>query len=289
MRQLKITKQITDRSSRSIDAYLQEISKIEMVTPEEEVELSKRIQQGDRAAMERLVRANLRFVVSVAKQYQNMGMTLADLINEGNCGLIKAAERFDATKGFKFISYAVWWIRQSILKALAEHSRIIRLPLNQIGTLNKMNREFSKLEQKHEREPTADELATSLEVTEQKVSDTLRNSKGHVSMDSPMKDDEEFSLKDVLENKETPRTDEASMMDSLKKEIRRSLSYLPEREKKILEMSFGIGRDHEASLEEIAMRMGMSKENVRRIKNKAIRRLRRADRNGALKAYLEHF
>ncbi len=272
MRQLKITQQITDRSTRSVENYLMDISKYEMVTAEEEVELAKRIKQGDEAALARLVKANLRFVVSVAKQYQNMGMTLPDLINEGNCGLIKAAQRFDETRGFKFISYAVWWIRQSILKALAEHSRIIRLPINQIGSLNRINKVFSELEQKYERDPSPAELAKNLEVSEKQVSDTLRNSGRHVSMDAPLKDDEEFSLKDTLEDKEIPRADNHSVKNSLQEEIDRSLSKLTERERSVVKLSFGLGMEHEYSIEEIANRMNMSRENVRRIKRKAIGR-----------------
>ncbi len=287
MRQLKITQQITDRSTRSVENYLMDISKYEMVTAEEEVELAKRIKQGDEAALARLVKANLRFVVSVAKQYQNMGMTLPDLINEGNCGLIKAAQRFDETRGFKFISYAVWWIRQSILKALAEHSRIIRLPINQIGSLNRINKVFSELEQKYERDPSPGELAKNLEVSEKQVSDTLRNSGRHVSMDAPLKDDEEFSLKDTLEDKEIPRADNHSVKTSLQEEIDRSLSKLTERERSVVKLAFGLGMEHEYSIEEIANRMNMSRENVRRIKRKAIRRLRQRSRGALLNAYLD--
>ncbi len=287
MRQLKISNRITDRSTTSVEKYLQDVSRYEMVTPEEEVALAKRIEQGDQEALERLVQGNLRFVISVAKQYQNLGMTLSDLINEGNCGLIKAAQRFDATKGFKFISYAVWWIRQSILKALAEHSRVIRLPLNQIGSLNKINRTFSELEQVYEREPSANEIAKKLEMTEEKVSHTLRNSGKHVSMDAPMKDGEDFELKDILEDTKEPRTDQSTLSSSVQEEINRTLSTLSEREQEVIRLSFGLGMEHPASLEEIAFRFDMSKENVRRIKKRAIKKLRSGSRRSRLRSLLE--
>jgi RNA polymerase primary sigma factor len=255
MRQLKITKSITNRESASLDKYLQEIGKEELITVEEEVELAQRIKKGDQAALEKLTRANLRFVVSVAKQYQNQGLSLPDLINEGNLGLIKAAEKFDETRGFKFISYAVWWIRQSILQALAEQSRIVRLPLNQVGSLNKINKAFSKFEQEHERKPSPEELADSLELPAEKVADTLRVSGRHISVDAPFVEGEDNSLLDVLINNDSPNADRSLMMESLAKEIERALATLTERESDIIRMFFGIGCQ-EMTLEEIGERFG---------------------------------
>jgi len=285
MRQLKITKSITNRESASLDKYLQEIGKEELITVEEEVELAQRIKKGDQAALEKLTRANLRFVVSVAKQYQNQGLSLPDLINEGNLGLIKAAEKFDETRGFKFISYAVWWIRQSILQALAEQSRIVRLPLNQVGSLNKINKAFSKFEQEHERKPSPEELAKSLELSADKVSDTLRVSGRHVSVDAPFVDGEDNSLLDVLINNDSPNADRTLIQESLSKEIHRALATLTEREADIIRLFFGIGCQ-EMTLEEIGERFGLTRERVRQIKEKAIRRLRHTSRSKLLKTYL---
>ncbi|MCK5729486.1 MAG: RNA polymerase sigma factor RpoD/SigA [Draconibacterium sp.] len=285
MRQLKITKSITNRESASLDKYLQEIGKEELITVEEEVELAQRIKKGDQVALEKLTRANLRFVVSVAKQYQNQGLSLPDLINEGNLGLIKAAEKFDETRGFKFISYAVWWIRQSILQALAEQSRIVRLPLNQVGSLNKINKAFSKFEQEHERKPSPEELAESLELPADKVADTLRVSGRHVSVDAPFVDGEDNSLLDVLVNNDSPNADRALIMESLAKEIFRALATLTERESDIIRLFFGIGCQ-EMTLEEIGERFGLTRERVRQIKEKAIRRLRHTSRSKLLKSYL---
>lgn len=285
MRQLKITKSITNRESASLDKYLQEIGKEELITVEEEVELAQRIKKGDQVALEKLTRANLRFVVSVAKQYQNQGLSLPDLINEGNLGLIKAAEKFDETRGFKFISYAVWWIRQSILQALAEQSRIVRLPLNQVGSLNKINKAFSKFEQEHERKPSPEELAESLELPADKVADTLRVSGRHVSVDAPFVDGEDNSLLDVLVNNDSPNADRALIMESLAKEIHRALATLTERESDIIGLFFGIGCQ-EMTLEEIGERFGLTRERVRQIKEKAIRRLRHTSRSKLLKTYL---
>ncbi len=285
MRQLKITKSITNRESASLDKYLQEIGKEELITVEEEVELAQRIKKGDQAALEKLTRANLRFVVSVAKQYQNQGLSLPDLINEGNLGLIKAAEKFDETRGFKFISYAVWWIRQSILQALAEQSRIVRLPLNQVGSLNKINKAYSKFEQEHERKPSPEELAESLDLPADKVADTLRVSGRHVSVDAPFVDGEDNSLLDVLVNNDSPNADRALIMESLAKEIHRALATLTERESDIIRLFFGIGCQ-EMTLEEIGERFGLTRERVRQIKEKAIRRLRHTSRSKLLKSYL---
>jgi RNA polymerase primary sigma factor len=285
MRQLKITKSITNRESASLDKYLQEIGKEELITVEEEVELAQRIKKGDQAALEKLTRANLRFVVSVAKQYQNQGLSLPDLINEGNLGLIKAAEKFDETRGFKFISYAVWWIRQSILQALAEQSRIVRLPLNQVGSLNKINKAFSKFEQEHERKPSPEELAESLDLPADKVADTLRVSGRHVSVDAPFVDGEDNSLLDVLVNNDSPSADRVLIMESLAKEIHRALATLTERESDIISLFFGIGCQ-EMTLEEIGERFGLTRERVRQIKEKAIRRLRHTSRSKLLKTYL---
>lgn len=286
MRQLKITKSITNRESQSLDKYLQEIGREELISAEEEVSLAQRIKQGDQVALEKLTKANLRFVVSVAKQYQNQGLTLPDLINEGNLGLIKAAQRFDETRGFKFISYAVWWIRQSILQALAEQSRIVRLPLNQVGSLNKINKAFSKLEQEYERPPSADELAEMLDISEDKVADTLRVSGRHVSVDAPFVDGEDNSLLDVLVNKDSPNADTSLMNESLQREIERSLSTLTERERDVIRLFFGIGMNHGLTLEEIGAKFDLTRERVRQIKEKAIRRLRHTSRSKLLKAYL---
>ena len=285
MRQLKITKSITNRESASLDKYLQEIGKEELITVEEEVELAQRIKKGDQEALEKLTRANLRFVVSVAKQYQNQGLSLPDLINEGNLGLIKAAEKFDETRGFKFISYAVWWIRQSILQALAEQSRIVRLPLNQVGSLNKINKAFSKFEQKFERTPSPEELAELLELPKEKVADTLRVSGRHVSVDAPFVDGEENSLLDVLVNSDSPNADKSLLNESLCREIERSLATLTERERDIIKYFFGISCQ-EMTLEEIGEKFGLTRERVRQIKEKAIRRLRHTSRSKLLKAYL---
>jgi len=285
MRQLKITKSITNRESASLDKYLQEIGKEELISVEEEVELAQRIKKGDRDALEKLTRANLRFVVSVAKQYQNQGLSLPDLINEGNLGLIKAAEKFDETRGFKFISYAVWWIRQSILQALAEQSRIVRLPLNQVGSLNKINKAFSKFEQEFERKPSPEELAESLELPREKVTDTLKVSGRHISMDAPFIEGEDNSLLDVLPNNDSPKADKTLLSESLVKEIERSLATLTERERDIIKLFFGIGIQ-EMTLEEIGERFGLTRERVRQIKEKAIRRLRHTSRSKLLKTYL---
>ncbi|HQW12603.1 MAG TPA: RNA polymerase sigma factor RpoD/SigA [Saprospiraceae bacterium] len=289
MRQLKITKSITNRESQSLEKYLQEIGKVDLLTPEEEVDLAKRIKQGDQEALERLTKGNLRFVVSVAKQYQNQGLSLSDLINEGNLGLIKAAQRFDETRGFKFISYAVWWIRQSILQALAEQSRIVRLPLNKVGSLNKINRAFSELEQQFEREPSADELATLLEIPTEEVETTLGVAARHVSMDAPFVDGEDNSLIDVLENSSTPGTDSAlEYVESLRQEIERSLGTLTDRQCDVIKLYFGIGIDHPMSLEDIGDKFGLTRERVRQIKDKAINKLRSVSRSKLLKHYLGH-
>ena len=286
MRQLKITKSITNRESASLDKYLQEIGREELITAEEEVVLAKRIKDGDQTALEKLTKANLRFVVSVAKQYQNQGLSLPDLINEGNLGLIKAARRFDETRGFKFISYAVWWIRQSILQALAEQSRIVRLPLNQVGSLNKINKAYSKLEQQFEREPSAEELAEVLDLPIDKVSDTMKVSGRHVSMDAPFANGEESSLLDVLVNLDSPKADSGLMNESLSKEIDRALSTLTERERDVVKLFFGIGLNHGLTLEEIGDKFDLTRERVRQIKEKAIRRLRHSSRSKLLQQYL---
>ena len=285
MRQLKITKSITNRESASLDKYLQEIGREELITVDEEVELAQRIKKGDQEALEKLTRANLRFVVSVAKQYQNQGISLPDLINEGNLGLIKAAEKFDETRGFKFISYAVWWIRQSILQALAEQSRIVRLPLNQVGSLNKINKALSKFEQENERMPSPDELADMLEIPREKIADTLRVAGRHVSVDAPFVDGEENSLLDVLVNNDSPNADKGLVNESLNTEIERALSTLTERERDIVKYFFGIGCQ-EMTLEEIGEKFGLTRERVRQIKEKAIRRLRHSARSKLLKGYL---
>src|SRR6267154_3561539 len=286
MRQLKITKSITNRESQSLEKYLQEIGKVELISPEEEVKLATLIKQGDQMALDRLTKANLRFVVSVAKQYQNQGLSLPDLINEGNLGLIKAAKRFDETRGFKFISYAVWWIRQSILQALAEQSRIVRLPLNRVGSLNKISRAFSELEQKYEREPSPEELSKLLEIPMEKITDTMKVSGKHVSMDAPFVQGEDNSLMDVLENQDSPRADSLLMNESLQKEIERSLSTLTDREREVVKLFFGIGMQHGLTLEEIGAQFDLTRERVRQIKEKAIRRLRHKSRSRLLKAYL---
>ncbi|GAB4124453.1 MAG: RNA polymerase sigma factor RpoD/SigA [Raineya sp.] len=286
MRQLKISKQITNRESQSLDKYLQEIGKVDLLTPDEEVELAKRIREGDKYALEKLTKANLRFVVSVAKQYQNQGLSLGDLINEGNLGLIKAAQRFDETRGFKFISYAVWWIRQSILQALAEQSRIVRLPLNRVGSLNKISKTFSELEQKFEREPSPDELAEVLEVATSEVVDTLKISGRHVSMDAPFVQGEENSLLDVLENDGEESPDTGLISDSLRKEIQRALSTLTQREADVVMLYFGLNGESALTLEEIGEKFNLTRERVRQIKEKAIRRLRHTSRSKALKPYL---
>lgn len=286
MRQLKISKSITNRESASLDRYLQEIGREDLITIEEEVELAQAIKRGDRKALEKMTRANLRFVVSVAKQYQNQGLSLPDLINEGNLGLIKAAEKFDETKGFKFISYAVWWIRQSILQALAEQSRIVRLPLNQVGTLNKITKALSKFEQEHERKPSAAELAQELDIAEDKISDTLKVSGRHISVDAPFVEGEDNSLLDVLVNDDSPHSDRSLMNESLAKEIDRVLSTLQEREAEIVKLFFGIGGNQEMTLEEIGDKFGLTRERVRQIKEKAIKRLRASDKCQPLKPYL---
>jgi RNA polymerase primary sigma factor len=286
MRQLKITQSITNRESQSLDKYLHEIGKVDLITAEEEVILAQKIREGDQAALERLTKTNLRFVVSVAKQYQNQGLTLGDLINEGNLGLIKAAKRFDETKGFKFISYAVWWIRQSILQAIAEQSRIVRLPLNQVGSLSKISKAFSKLEQEFEREPSPEELAELLETTVDKISDTLSNSGRHVSMDAPFVQGEENTLLDVLENSDAPETDSMLINESLSEEIKRSLATLTEREREIIVLFFGLGTNHALSLEEIGEKFNLTRERVRQIKDKALQRLRHTSRSKILKSYL---
>jgi RNA polymerase primary sigma factor len=287
MRQLKITKSITNRESQSLEKYLQEIGKVDLLTPEEEVELAKKIKQGDQIALERLTKANLRFVVSVAKQYQNQGLSLSDLINEGNLGLIKAAQRFDETRGFKFISYAVWWIRQSILQALAEQSRIVRLPLNKVGSLNKINKAFSELEQEFEREPSAEELAFLLDLPTEEVETTLGVAARHVSMDAPFVDGEDNSLLDVLANTTTPGTDKRlEHLESLRLEIERSLSTLSDRQADVIKLYFGIGVEHPMSLEDIGDKFGLTRERVRQIKDKAINKLRAQSKSKLLKSYI---
>lgn len=287
MRQLKITKQVTNRETASLDKYLQEIGKVELISPEQEVEFAKRIKQGDQEALERLTKANLRFVVSVSKQYQNQGLTLSDLINEGNLGLIKAAQRFDETRGFKFISYAVWWIRQSILQALAEQARIVRLPLNKIGSINKINKAFSDLEQEFEREPTAEEIATILDLTNDEVNESMSNSLRHVSMDAPLSQgEEENSMYEVLKNDDSPTPDFSLLSDSLRREIERALGTLTQREADVVKLYFGLDREHPMTLEEIGAKFDLTRERVRQIKEKAIRRLKHTSRSKLLKTYL---
>ena len=286
MRQLKISKSITNRETASLDKYLQDIGKEELITADEEVQLAQRIRMGDQAALEKLCKANLRFVVSVAKQYQNQGLSLPDLINEGNLGLIKAARRFDETRGFKFISYAVWWIRQSILQALAEQSRIVRLPLNQVGSLSKMNKISSKLEQKYERPPSADEIAAEMEIPEQKVMETLRMSTRTISIDAPLDVDEEMKFLDVFVVDDALGTDDNLIRESLAREVQRSLATLTEKEREIINLFYGIGVPHSYTLEEIGDMFDLTRERVRQIKEKAIRRLKHSSRSKLLKAYL---
>ena len=286
MRQLKITKQVTNRETASLDKYLQEIGKVELITADEEVELAQRIRQGDRIALEKLTKANLRFVVSVSKQYQNQGLSLPDLINEGNLGLIKAAQRFDETRGFKFISYAVWWIRQSILQALAEQSRIVRLPLNKIGSINKINKTYAKLEQEFEREPNAEEIAEVLDLTEAEVKESMKNAGRHVSMDAPLVQDEDNNMYDVLKSDEVLTPETELLYESLRKEIDRAISTLTQREADVVRLYFGLNGSHPMTLEEIGEKFDLTRERVRQIKEKAIRRLKHTSRSKILKSYL---
>ncbi len=286
MRQLKITKQVTNRETASLDKYLQEIGKVDLISADDEVELAQRIKAGDERALDRLVKANLRFVVSVAKQYQNQGLTLPDLINEGNLGLIKAARRFDETRGFKFISYAVWWIRQSILQALAEQSRIVRLPLNKIGSINKINKMFARLEQENERPPSPEEIAKELDMTVSDVKESMKNSGRHVSMDAPLIEGEDSNLYDVLRSGESPIPDKNLMHESLKTEILRALDTLTPREADVVLLYFGLGEKHPMTLEEIGETFDLTRERVRQIKEKAIRRLKHTSRSKILRTYL---
>jgi RNA polymerase primary sigma factor len=286
MRQLKITKSITNRETASLDKYLQDIGKEELITADEEVQLAQKVKQGDQKALEKLVKANLRFVVSVAKQYQNQGLSLPDLINEGNLGLIKAAKRFDETRGFKFISYAVWWIRQSILQALAEQSRIIRLPLNQVGSLNKIKKATSKLEQKFERAPSAEEIAEKLEIPDYKIDAAKKITTRYISMDAPLTQDDETKFLDVFVSDDTPNTDDILMKESLAREIQRSLATLTKKERDVINLYYGIGMPHGLTLEEIGAKFDLTRERVRQIKEKAIRRLKHTSRSKLLKAYL---
>src|SRR5690606_35015573 len=286
MRQLKITKSITNRESQSLEKYLQEIGKVDLLTPEEEVDLAKKIKQGDQVSLERLTKANLRFVVSVAKQYQNQGLSLSDLINEGNLGLVKAAKRFDETRGFKFISYAVWWIRQSILQALAEQSRIVRLTLNKIGSINKIDKAYSFLEQEHERAPSAEEIARELDMTIKDVKESMRNSGRHVSMDAPLKEGETSNLYDVVRSGESPNPDKNLMHDSLHTEISRALETLTSREADVIRLNYGLGNQQPMTLEEIGDVFDLTRERVRQIREKGIRRLRHNSRSKILKTYL---
>jgi len=286
MRQLKITKQVTNRETASLDKYLQEIGKVELITADEEVTLAQKIKQGDHFALEKLTKSNLRFVVSVSKQYQNQGLSLPDLINEGNLGLIKAAQRFDETRGFKFISYAVWWIRQSILQALAEQSRIVRLPLNKIGSINKINKAYARLEQEFEREPKADEIAHLLEISENEVKESIKNSGRHVSMDAPLLQDEDNNMYDVLRFDEGPTPETELLYDSLRKEIERAVSTLTRREADVVRLYFGLNGSHPMTLEEIGEKFDLTRERVRQIKEKAIRRLKHTSRSKILKTYL---
>jgi RNA polymerase primary sigma factor len=288
MRQLKITKQITNRETASLDKYLQEIGKVDLITADEEVELAKRIKEGDQIALEKLTKANLRFVVSVSKQYQNQGLSLPDLINEGNLGLIKAAQRFDETRGFKFISYAVWWIRQSILQALAEQSRIVRLPLNKIGSINKINKAFSSLEQEYEREPSASEIAEMLDLPVNDVKESMKNTARHVSMDAPLPsgDDDNRNMYDVMEGDDNVSPEDGLLSESLRKEIERALHTLTTREADVIRLYFGLGGSHSMTLEEIGERFDLTRERVRQIKEKAIRRLKHTSRSKMLKSYL---
>lgn len=286
MRQLKITKQVTNRETASLDKYLQEIGKVGLISADEEVELAQKIKAGDQKALDKLTKANLRFVVSVAKQYQNQGLTLPDLINEGNLGLIKAAQRFDETRGFKFISYAVWWIRQSILQALAEQSRIVRLPLNKIGSINKINKKYAELEQLNERAPSAEEIAQELDMTEEDVKESLKNSGRHISMDAPLVEGEDSNLYDVLKSGESPNPDRELMTESLRIEIERALQTLTPREADVIRLYFGLGGQHAMTLEEIGETFDLTRERVRQIKEKAIRRLKHTSRSKILKTYL---
>src|SRR6478609_1654202 len=286
MRQLKITKQVTNRETASLDKYLQEIGKVDLITADEEVELAQKIKAGDQRALEKLTKANLRFVVSVAKQYQNQGLTLPDLINEGNLGLIKAAQRFDETRGFKFISYAVWWIRQSILQALAEQSRIVRLPLNKIGSINKINKMYALLEQSNERPPSAEEIAKELDMTVNDVKESMKNSGRHLSMDAPLVEGEDSNLYDVLRSGESPNPDKDLIQESLRTEIERSLETLTPREADVVRLYFGLGDQHPMTLEEIGETFDLTRERVRQIKEKAIRRLKHTSRSKILKTYL---
>jgi RNA polymerase primary sigma factor len=286
MRQLKITKQVTNRETASLDKYLQEIGKVDLITAEQEVELARRIKQGDKKALEELTKANLRFVVSVSKQYQNQGLSLPDLINEGNLGLIKAAQRFDETRGFKFISYAVWWIRQSILQALAEQSRIVRLPLNKIGSINKINKATAKLEQEFEREPDYKEIAGLLDMTENEVKESKRNAGRHVSMDAPLIQDEDNNMYDVLKSEESVTPETGLLYESLRKEIDRAISTLTQREADVIRLYFGLNGGHPMTLEEIGEKFDLTRERVRQIKEKAIRRLKQTSRSKILKSYL---
>ena len=286
MRQLKITKQVTNRETASLDKYLQEIGKVDLISADEEVELAQRIKAGDKIALERLTKANLRFVVSVAKQYQNQGLTLPDLIHEGNMGLIKAAQRFDETRGFKFISYAVWWIRQSILQALAEQSRIVRLPLNKIGSINKINKTYAYLEQTHERVPSAEEIAKELDMSVNDVKESMKNSGRHISMDAPLVEGEDSNLYDVLRSGESPNPDKELMHESLKTEIERALETLTPREADVIRLYFGLGENYPMTLEEIGETFELTRERVRQIKEKAIRRLKHTSRSKILKTYL---
>ncbi len=286
MRQLKITKQVTNRETASLDKYLQEIGKVDLITAEEEVTLAQRIKQGDKLALEKLTKSNLRFVVSVSKQYQNQGLSLPDLINEGNLGLIKAAQRFDETRGFKFISYAVWWIRQSILQALAEQSRIVRLPLNKIGTINKINKAYTYLEQKHEREPKIAEIAEMLDITETEVKESFRNSGRHVSMDAPLLQDEDNNMHEVLRNDENITPESELMLESLRLEIERAISTLTPREADVIRYYFGLNGKQPLTLEEIGEKFDLTRERVRQIKEKAIRRLKHTSRSKILKSYI---
>lgn len=286
MRQLKITKQVTNRETASLDKYLQEIGRVDLITADEEVALAQRIKQGDREALEKLTKSNLRFVVSVSKQYQNQGLSLPDLINEGNLGLIKAAQRFDETRGFKFISYAVWWIRQSILQALAEQSRIVRLPLNKIGSINKINKAYARLEQEFEREPNVTEIAELLDITEAEVKDSMRNSGRHISMDAPLVQDEDNNMYDVLKSDEVATPETALLYESLRKEIDRAMSTLSQKEADILRLYFGLNGSHPMTLEEIGEKFQLTRERVRQIREKAIRRLKQTSRSKILKTYL---
>ena len=286
MRQLKITKQVTNRETASLDKYLQEIGRVDLITADEEVELAQRIKAGDVAALEKLTKANLRFVVSVAKQYQNQGLTLPDLINEGNLGLIKAAQRFDETRGFKFISYAVWWIRQSILQALAEQSRIVRLPLNKIGSINKINKMYAYLEQANERVPSAEEIARELDMSVNDVKESMKNAGRHISMDAPLVEGEDSNLYDVIRSNESPNPDKSLILDSLRTEIERALETLTPREADVIRLYFGLGDQHARTLEEIGETFDLTRERVRQIKEKAIRRLKHTSRSKILKTYL---